>query len=76
MYALKAMSRTGFLEMLLLEAGLWRPSPSEWAMRSPPNPDRVSKVLGSVIGLLLARGLGGVWQVYRATRSGQTPEGA
>jgi hypothetical protein len=75
MHVLKAMSRTGFLEMLLLGLIL---AAVTFGMGDAltANPDRVSKVLGSVIGLLLARGLGGVWQVYRATRSGQTPEGA
>jgi hypothetical protein len=73
MDVLKAMSRSGFLEMLLLGLIL---AAVTFGMDDvlTANPDRVSKVLGSVIGLLLARGLGGVWQVYRATRRSQAVE--
>ncbi len=37
------------------------------------NPDRVGNVLGALIGLLVGRGLAGIWQVYR--RVGRAEEG-
>lgn len=65
---LKAISKTGFMEMVLLGV-LLAAVVFGLGDALTGNPDRVEKVFGVLIGILVARGLGGLWQVYRATNS-------
>jgi hypothetical protein len=68
MNILKTMSKTGFMEMVLLGI-LLAAAVFGLGDALTRNPDRVEKVFGLLIGILLARGLAGLWQVYRTTNS-------
>ena len=68
MNVLRAMSKTGFMEMLLLGIVL---AAAVFGLGDAltGNAGRVEKVFGILIGILVGRGLAGLWQVYRATKS-------
>jgi len=68
MNILKALSKTGFMEMLLLGI-LLAAVVFGLGDALTGNQDRVEKVFGVLIGILVVRGLAGLWQVYRTTNS-------